>query len=96
MKKLLTEANLPVIFFKERGQFVAYTPALDLSTAGKTLGQAEKHFKEAVGLFFEECHKMGTLDAVLRDLGWEKSRTGWVSPVAVVQGSRTISVPLPA
>jgi hypothetical protein len=31
MKKLLTNANLPVIFLKEKGQFVAYTPALDLS-----------------------------------------------------------------
>ncbi len=96
MKKLLTNANLPVIFLKEKGQFVAYTPALDLSTAGKTLAQAERRFMEAAELFFEECHKMGTLNEVLRDLGWKKGRNGWTPPMSVVQDVQTVSVPLPA
>ena len=72
MKKLLANANLLVIFLKEKGRFVAYTPALDLSTSGKTLAQAEQRFMEAAELFFEECHKMGTLNEVLHDLGWKK------------------------
>jgi len=96
MKKLLASANMPVIFLKEKGQFVAYTPALDLSTSGKTLAQAERRFAEAAKIFFEECHKMGTLDEMLRDLGWKKQHNTWMPPMSVVQDARTISIPLPA
>jgi len=96
MKKLIMSAKLPVIFLKEKGQFVAYTPALDLSTSGKTLAQAERRFIEAAELFFEECYKMGTLDEVLHDLGWKKSHGTWVPPVSVAQDARTMSIPLPA
>jgi predicted RNase H-like HicB family nuclease len=96
MKKLMMNAKLPVIFLKEKGQFVAYTPALDLSTSGKTLAQAERRFGEAAKIFFEECHKMGTLETVLRDLGWKKNRDTWMPPMAIVQDSRMVSVPLPA
>jgi predicted RNase H-like HicB family nuclease len=94
MKKIIMRANLPVIFLKEKGQFVAYTPALDLSTAGKTLAQAERRFAEAVMLFFEECQKMGTLNEVLRDLGWKKHRDAWNPPVVIARESRVMSIPL--
>ena len=96
MKKLLANANLPVIFLKEKGQFVAYTPALDLSTSGKTLAQAEQRFMEAAELFFDECHKMGTLNDVLRDLGWKRNRNVWSPPMSVVQNAQTVTIPLPA
>ena len=73
--------NLPVIFFKEKGQFVAYTPALDLSTSGETLAQTERRFAETAKIFLEECHAMGTLNEVLRELGWEKKRGTWIPPI---------------
>lgn len=94
MKKLIMSAKLPVIFLKEKGQFVAYTPALDLSTVGKTLIQAEGRFKEAAELFFEECYKMGTLDEVLRELGWTKKRGAWVPPMTIELNPRNISIAL--
>jgi len=43
--------NLPVSFLRESDQFVAYTPALDLSTSGTTLEEAKSNFTEAVGIF---------------------------------------------
>ncbi|MDI6641967.1 MAG: hypothetical protein QME68_06635, partial [Elusimicrobiota bacterium] len=61
----LIKAELPVVIFKERKKFVAYTPALDLSTCGNTFEQARKRFVEAVEIFLEETLKMGTLDSVL-------------------------------
>jgi predicted RNase H-like HicB family nuclease len=73
--------NLPVIFFKEKGQFVAYTPALDISTSGKTLDEAERRFVEAAKIFLEECHAMGALSQVLQELGWEKKRGVWIPPI---------------
>ena len=96
MKKLVMRANLPVIFLKEKGQFVAYTPALDISTSGKTLTEAKRRFAEAAKIFLEECHEMGTLGNVLRDLGWERRRAAWAPPVIIGQDSRMVSVLLPA
>lgn len=57
--------NLPVTFLKEKDRFVAYTPALDLSTSGETLEEARKRFVEAAMLFFEEITKRGTFDEAL-------------------------------
>ena len=88
--------QLPVLFMKEHGQYIAYTPALDLSTCGKTIAQAKKRFAEAVRLFFEEIEKMGTLEEVLLNCGWEKvskPRAAW-RPPTVVQRTVPIEVPI--
>jgi predicted RNase H-like HicB family nuclease len=85
--------NLPVSFLKESDQFVAYTPALDLSTSGDTLEEAQKNFTEAVGIFFEEITSMGTLEDVLLDLGWKKQDDDFIPPVIVSQGVESVKVP---
>ena len=59
------QITLPVSFLKEGSSYVAYTPALDLSSCGKTLKEAKKMFAESVQLFFEELEKMGTTEEVL-------------------------------
>jgi predicted RNase H-like HicB family nuclease len=59
-------ASLSVTFFKERDQFVAFSPALDLSTCGKTFQEARERFAEAADLFIEETVKMGTSEEVLQ------------------------------
>lgn len=78
--------SLPVTIFRDGNAFVAYTPALDLSSAGKTEEEAKKMFLEAVDTFFEELIDMGTLDAVLKDLGWTK-RDGAHYPPRVIEHS---------
>ncbi|KKU49911.1 MAG: hypothetical protein UY47_C0002G0020 [Parcubacteria group bacterium GW2011_GWB1_49_7] len=77
MKKLNFQASLPVTFLREGNKFVAYTPALDLSTAGDTFEQAKSRFSEAVQIFFEECYNMGTLERVLKELGWRRGVNSW-------------------
>lgn len=69
--------RLPVTIFKEVDNFIAYTPALDLSTCGRTFEEAKKRFAEAVNLFFEELDRMGTTEQVLRNLGWKRVRKEW-------------------
>lgn len=96
MKNVSFRASLPVIFLKERRQFVAYTPALDLSTSGKTLKEAQKNFTEAAQMFLEECQKMGTLREVLIELGWKKGKDAWMPPAIIAQGSRAVNIPVPA
>ena len=73
MRKQLTfEVNLPVSIFREGEAFVAYSPALDLSTSGETFELVQKRFHVIVGIFFEELERMGTTDKVLESLGWNR------------------------
>lgn len=86
VKTKITEGRLPVIFLKEDDTIVAYTPALDLSTCGRTIEEAKASFEKAADIFFRECIKRGTLEEVLLSLGWKKSRTRprtWSPPEVV-------------
>lgn len=68
----ITNGKIPVIFFKEDGKVVAYSPALDLSTCGDTEVQAQERFVEAVKIFLSEITRMGTVENVLTECGWKK------------------------
>lgn len=93
MKKLGMSYKLAVTFIKEGRRFVAYAPALDLSTSGRTLEQAKKRFAEASRIFFEELESDGTTDEVLADLGWQRINKAWQPPLVVSQQSETVKVP---
>lgn len=75
--------SLPVGVLREGKQYVAFTPALDLSTSGKSHKQALDRFHKAVNIFFEECLAHGTLDESLSELGWDKRGASWQPPVMV-------------
>jgi len=63
---------------KEEKSFIAYSPAIDLSSCGRTVLEAKANFEEALGIFIEECLSMGTLKEVLESCGWTKTRkNGW-------------------
>lgn len=84
MRKIAQEvkANIPYFVSKEGSKFVAYSPAIDLSTCGSTEKQARKMFEEAANIFFDEIIEMGTLDDVLTECGWKKVTTDntWSPP----------------
>jgi len=94
MKNIAIQFGLPVSILKEGDRFVAYTPALDLSTAGNTFEEAQKNFIEAVNIFFEEIIEMGTLDEVLENLGWQKQNNTFTPPVVVSNQTENFSIPL--
>ncbi|MDA2921974.1 type II toxin-antitoxin system HicB family antitoxin [Patescibacteria group bacterium AH-259-L07] len=96
MKQVKVEVNLPVSVFREGKSFIAYTPALDLSTCGKNYDEAKKRFNEAVEIFFEETLKKGTLSEVLQELGWKRVKTKWMPPAVVSQELESVKVPLSA
>jgi len=93
MPKINLEFKLPVSFLREGNKYIAYTPALDLSTSGKTYKETKKRFEAIVNIFFEELIKKGTLDDVLIDLGWKRSQSRWSPPLVVSQESQLIRVP---
>lgn len=75
--------SLPVLFLKEKRTFVAYTPALDLSASGSTIAKAKRNFEVTLRLFLEELAEAGTVEQVLRDMGWSKQERRWQPPVEV-------------
>ncbi|MDO8520890.1 MAG: hypothetical protein Q7S52_02130 [bacterium] len=66
--------TLPVLITKQGKRFVAYTPALDISTSGKSEKDAKSKFFELANLFLEEIVDRGTANDVLAELGWKKEQ----------------------
>lgn len=93
MNKHLVQTNLSVTFLREGRRFIAYSPALDLSTSGKSFKEAKKRFEEITEIFFEEVAKRGTLKEVLQSLGWEQQNKQWTPPAIIAHDSQTIHVP---
>lgn len=84
------KTSLPVTISKHGKRYVAYTPALDLSTSGKSVSEVKHRFAQVVALFFEELEEAGTTADVLSELGWRRqektsrtSRVPWQPPEAV-------------
>lgn len=92
MKRVSWQFNLPVTIFKEKKRYIAHTPALDLSTSGRTYEEVKKRFEEIVNIFFEELVKNDTLDDVLRDMGWREVKKNWQPPVVVSHETETVRV----
>ncbi len=93
------EVNLPVQFIKEGKEYIAYCPALDISTSGSSIAEAKEMFFELVHLFFEEILKKGTLEEVLLECGWTKTaKSKWEPPQRefLNEIQQKISIPCPA
>lgn len=88
--------NLQVLFYQEGNQIVAFSPALDLVTHGKTTKSAEKNFAEVVDIFFEELAERGTTEEVLTSLGWKKTRLAGQSTFQPPKIVKEESIGLPA
>ncbi len=77
------EIKVSVILLEEHGQFVAYCPALELSSYGETEKEAVVAFDDAVEVFFDETQRKGTLEKSLLRLGWilqQKPRPSYIPP----------------
>lgn len=73
------------IVFKEGQTFVAYSPKLDISSCGNSVDEARQNLKTAIRLFIEESEKMGTLEDILMESGYERTNSNhWVTPQLVL------------
>jgi len=88
----MLEFSLPVSILREGKKYIAYTPALDLSTSGNTFDQAKKRFEEIVNIFFEEITKENTIEDVLTDLGWKKVHAKWSPPIVISNESQIVKL----
>ena len=90
------KVKLQVSIIKQGKRYVAYSPALDISTTGKNLRETQKRFAELIDIFIEELIKKNTVEEVLQDLGWVKEKKHWEPPQIVKQESFDIRVPVAA
>jgi predicted RNase H-like HicB family nuclease len=76
--------HLKIEVFKEDDIYVALAPELSVSSFGETIEDAKKSLKEAIEAFIEECERMGTLNEVLEESGFQKINDEWIfkKPVA--------------
>lgn len=47
--------TIPVFFSKEKESFVAYSPAMDLSTCGQTIEEARRNFLKRLRSFLKNA-----------------------------------------
>lgn len=63
--------NIQVVLFQQDGIWVAYCPALELSSYGDNEKDAKQAFEQTMNIFLSETHRKGTLERYLLKLGWQ-------------------------
>lgn len=63
-------SELAIFLFKEDDNFIAYSPALDLSGYGKTEEEARDSFNIVLKEYFDYAINEGTLYKDLKEHGW--------------------------
>ena len=80
----MMQIEFEAIVFQEGEAYVAYSPKLDVSSCGSSVDEAKNNLKTAVRLFLEESEKMGTLEDILEEAGYESTGADyWSSPRVV-------------
>ncbi len=88
------EIQVTTRIFKEGRTFVAHALELDVSSCGGTKEKALKNLKEAVRLFLEEAENMGTLEQILEEAGYSKTKQKVASPKFISVQRLTLPLPL--
>jgi hypothetical protein len=65
------EVQLGVLVFQEESSYIAYCPALNLSTYGDSINDVKEAFDDVVQCYIDDNTRMGTLEKDLREHGWE-------------------------
>lgn len=84
--------SVPV--WKEGANYVAYSPELNISSCGKSASQAKKQLREAPSLFIEEAARVGTLEEIVAESGFE--RRGKTSRQRPILAREKMRLTLPA
>lgn len=78
--KNLIEATLAVAIYKEGDYYIAYCPALEISSYAKTIRQVKSEFDREVNIFFTETIRKGTLERLLLKYGWTLKLSDFIPP----------------
>ena len=78
--------------FKEGDTFVAYVPALDISSCGATDEDARRNIRDAVRGFLAASADLGTLDDILEEAGYRRENGHWRAPEFIGVDRLTMSL----
>jgi predicted RNase H-like HicB family nuclease len=78
--------------FREGAMYVAYVPALDVSSCGATDEEARRNIRDAVRGFLAASADLGTLDEILQEAGYEREGEQWRAPEFVAVDRLTMSL----
>lgn len=70
--QLRFEMRVPVTVVATEGGHLARCDLLDVAAEGSTSEEAVRQLVDALQLFVATCFEMGTLDRVLRDIGFTR------------------------
>ncbi len=59
--------------WKEGGMYTSFCPDLDVASCGRTVDEAKKNLREALEIYVEETSKIGTLNDLLEEAGYDLS-----------------------
>src|SRR5271170_1292655 len=90
---IMMEIEFTTRIFKEGRTYVAHALELDVSSCGGSKEKALRNLKEAVRLFLEEAENMGTLEQILEEAGYSKTKQTIASPKFI--GVQRLTLPLP-
>ena len=88
----MEDFSFDVHIFKEGDTYVAYVPALDVSSCGATDDEARRNIRDAVRGFLESSADLGTLDEILQEAGYEREGDKWRAPEFVSVDRLTMSI----
>lgn len=75
--------EVDIFIAKDGDYFVAYCPALNLSSYGRTAQEATDSFKIDLEIFVEETGRKGTLEKYLLQNGWNLQLHNYTPPKTV-------------
>jgi len=78
--------------FKEGDTYVAYVPALDVSSCGATDEEARRNIRDAVRGFLAASADIGTLGEILEEAGYKPEGDNWCAPEFVSIDRLTMSL----
>ncbi len=93
------QIKIEVLLFEEHETFVAYCPALELSSYGVDQKDAKKAFEGALDIFVKETTKRGTLEKLLLKLGWsleQKPKLNYRPPVFNLKDQQSLLLKNPS
>ncbi len=93
------ELVLEIDVYKEGDTFIAYSPALRISTYAKSIEKVKERFTHLVDIFFDELKEKGTTKEVLAECGWKiatKPSKRWIPPTPVAKIEEEVKIPCPA
>ena len=81
-----------VQIFKEGKQYVSFNPELEVASCGSTPEEAKRNLRDAITGFLGAADKHGTLDTILEEAGYVRSKKTWRDPYFVTLDRMSVAI----